>query len=189
MIRAWDGMDARLSKVGQFWQYKILAVAAGQEGTVTADLTKLKAVVVPDRLLGADRYLHADLNYALSIKPLPDGTIPGYQDLVLATNDYNTREFKKQIYYLTDQNKADALELLKLILSMHIRHRTRKGHETHAKALRNEIQASTELNNCKKLMEIYFDMSQHWSQEELDRARKHNVDYRYHPDHIIATNV
>lgn len=191
IIRAWSGGDGRVTRTGQFWQYGIWQVTPGFEAEVAGNLAYFNnAKIIPDNLARADRFLHADLNHALAIKPLADGKVaPSYEDLIQATNDYTTGEHKKQIYYLTDQDKSDACELLKLILDAHISNWTQVGMETDANNLRADIHASTDLIAVKKLMETYFNVTQHWKRSELDAARVHNVNYHYHPDHKLAKHV
>ena len=191
IIRAYGATDTRLKRTGQYWQYGIWQVEPGAETDVRANLADYNhAVEIPDRLAQADRYLNADLNHALAIKPLPDGKVnPSYEDLIMASLNQQTKEHKKHIYYLTEQNKKDACDLLKLILGQHIRKWTRLNHESHARNLRTEIMAETDLLKLKKLFAVYFDVNEHWTQQELDAARVHNVHYRYHPDHTLADNV
>jgi hypothetical protein len=189
MFKRWTP-DPRIQRVGTWWHYEINQVLPGYENEINlADFDN--AVIVPDQLSHAWRFLNADLNYALYIKPTPDGKITGFEDLVESslhsfTDDNSTGEHVKQVYYLTENDKAQACEFLKLVLTYHIDTHTPEGQEDHARALKAEIAGISDLMTMKRKMAIYFDVQLHadWKREDLDAEKVHKVDYKFHGHHV-----
>lgn len=181
--------DEKLKRVGMYWHYEICQVLPEYESTINlADYNN--AVVIPDELIGAERFLHGNLDHALTIKPTADGQVRGYEDLVQATLDYNDFSYKKQIYYMTDADKAKATAFLKLIADLHITQHTPEGREVPARYLRKELKQQTDLIALKRKFSTYFHVDIHWKRSDLDKEKVHNVDYRYHGPHVkLSKNV
>lgn len=189
------GEDPRLERVGTYWHYEIFKVLPGFESSINlADFNN--AVEIPERLAQGWRLVRADLNHALFIKPTPDGKVKGYEDLVQSTMNSFTPDgatdvaHQRQVYYLTETDKEIARDFLKFVSKLHIARHTPEGQERHARALRDEIDQTSDLIHMKRKFDTYFGHSQFWSNEELEKERKHKVDYTFNGHHKkMAKNV
>jgi hypothetical protein len=190
-VNAWN--NPNLTRTGSFWHYCIFQVADGYNINL-ADFNN--AVQVPDNLAQAWRFIGADLNHALTIKPTKDGIVSSYADLVSPTLNSFTPDgstapvLTKQIYYLTDQDQQDAIAFMQLAASLHIRDNTPLGQEQAAQSLRSEINGITDLIQMKQTFDVYFNTSTYWKRSDLDKLKVHNVNYVFQGHDIpLAKNV
>ena len=189
MFRRWTP-DPRIERVATWWHYEINRVLPGYENEINLEDFD-NATVVPDDIWQGWRFIGADLDHALFIKPTKDGSIKGYEDLVESslhshTDDNSTGEHIKQVYYLTDHDKYIATEFLKCVAIYHIKLHTPVGQEEGARALRDEIAEISDFLTMKRIFAIYFDVNFYsdWEREDLESERVHEIDYKFHGHHV-----
>lgn len=146
-------LDPRMRIFGKYWHYSIAYIAPEHESDVY--LKWLNHEVISEKVAKSDK-LASSVDGEISLLISNFGT---YEE-ILAPTSYSNNGYKKQIYYLTDEDNKNCTELLKAIAKLHIMHRLAEGNEpgTREKLL-EKSQALTNLNDAQIFFYNYFDVS------------------------------
>ena len=158
--------DPRIQEIGKFWHYTVAYIADGDVPNVITSW--LKAEEISEAVAKSNKFAAAN-NGELTVV---NRKATNYEDIISPTSGGNNN-YKKDIYFLTPQNKTDSVAFIKIVMKMYA---NSKAPEDVAAKLVEKIEAldPNDLDTAQHIMYTYFP----WSiaaTEGLPRNREFDV--------------
>ncbi len=121
-------LDARMNIFGKYWHYSVAYIASEHESDVY--LKWLSYEIIPEKVAKSDKFAAAiDGEIALLVKNF------GTYEEILSPTSYANNGYKKQLYYLTEEDDKNCTELLKAIAKLQILNKLDEDNEPGVKEL------------------------------------------------------
>ena len=150
-------LNPKLSFVGKFWHYTIGYVKPEDEESVITSW--LNGTVISEDVANADKFCAA-YEGELSVMANEDGTIAS----MITPTSYGDKFYKKAAYFLTDADKANAVECMKVAMRLFTRDHT---NDTTAQdqlyTMIDELDPN-DLDGAQMFMATYFDFDTAYTQ-------------------------
>jgi hypothetical protein len=146
--------DPKIKRVGAFWHFIVLEIEDADFDSVE-QIKDINYVIVPQNIAQADRLCYALHGKELHIKA--DIEVKTYDDLIQHTS-FGDNEYTKQIYYLTEQNDADAVEFMKIIMKLYMKNHPVPDKDVEAEQVIALIDELNNLYDAQMLAAQYFPM-------------------------------
>lgn len=146
-------LDTRMNIFGKYWHYSIAYIAPEHESDVY--LKWLPHEVITEKVAKSDKLASSvDGEIALLMKNF------GTYDEILSPTSYANNGYKKQLYYLTDDDIKNCTELLKAIAKLQILNKLAEDNEPGVKEfLLEKASKLTTLNEAQIFFLNYFDVN------------------------------
>ncbi len=143
--------DPKIQEIGKFWHYTVAYIAPADESSVITSW--LKGEQVSEAVAKANKFAAAN-NGELTVV---NNQATNYEDIVSPTS-YGNNNYKKQIYFLTPQNKTDSVTFIKIVMKQYA---NTKAPEDVAAKLVEKIEAldANNLDAAQYFMYCYFPWS------------------------------
>jgi hypothetical protein len=165
--------DPRIKRTGDFWHFTVAEIDDAEIDSID-QLKHINYVVVAQNIAQADRLCYALHGRELHVKSGIE--INTYDDLIQHTS-FGDNEYTKQIYYLTDENDADATEFLKTIMKLYMKNHPVPDKDTEAEQVTALIDALTNLYDAQMLAAQYFPMGWYHTDPRFATLPPKAVDY------------
>ena len=150
-------LTPEISFVGKFWHYTIAYIDPEVESSVVTSW--LRGTVISEDVAKADKFTAA-YEGELSVMANSDGTIA---EMITPTS-YGDKFYKKAAYFLTDEDKENAVTCMKEAMRLFTRdHTTDTEKQTRLNELIDAIPAS-DLEEAQMFMATYFDFDTAYTQ-------------------------
>ena len=152
-------LDPRMNVFGKFWHYSVAYIAEEHEASVVTEW--LKGAVVPKKVAQSDKFATA-CNNELSVVRADFGT---YDELTSPTSS-GDNNYRKQTYFLNEENISTTTEFLKQVMKLQIRNHLKEAENPDnasnppgtAHKLKIKVEQVTTVNEAQELMSNYFDL-------------------------------
>lgn len=143
--------DPKIQEIGKFWHYTVAYISPENESSVVTSW--LRSDEVSEPVAKANKFACAS-NGELTVV---DKSATNYEDIVSPTS-YGNNAYKKQIYFLTPQNKTDSVTFIKIVMKQYA---NTKAPEDVAAKLIEKIEAldPNDLDAAQYFMYCYFPWS------------------------------
>ncbi len=143
--------DPKIQEMGKFWHYTVAYIAPEDESSVVTSW--LKADQVSEAVAKANKFAYAN-NGELTVV---NRKATNYEDIISPTS-YGNNAYKKDIYFLTPQNKTDSVTFIKIVMKQYA---VSKAPEEIATKLVEKIDAldPNDLDAAQYFMYCYFPWS------------------------------
>lgn len=143
--------DPKIQEIGKFWHYTVAYISPENESSVVTSW--LRSDEVSESVAKANKFACAS-NGELTVV---DKSATNYEDIVSPTS-YGNNAYKKQIYFLTPQNKTDSVTFIKIVMKQYA---NSKAPEDVAAKLVEKIEAldANDLDAAQYFMYCYFPWS------------------------------
>jgi hypothetical protein len=143
--------DPKIQEIGKFWHYTVAYIAPENQSSVITSW--LKGEEVSEAVAKANKFAAAN-NGELTVV---NKSATNYEDIVSPTS-YGNNDYRKQIYFLTPQNKTDSVTFIKIVMKQYA---NSKAPEDVAAKLVEKIEAldANDLDAAQYFMYCYFPWS------------------------------
>jgi hypothetical protein len=143
--------DTKIQEIGKFWHYTVAYIAPENESSVVTSW--LKGEEVPETVAKANKFACASHGELTVVNKLATR----YEDIISPTS-YSNNNYKKDIYFLTPQNKTDSVTFVKIVMKQYA---NSKAPEDVAAKLIEKIEAldPNDLDAAQYFMYCYFPWS------------------------------
>jgi len=158
--------DPKIQEIGKFWHYTVAYIAPADESSVITSW--LKGEEVSEAVAKANKFACASHGELTVVNKLATK----YEDIISPTS-YSNNNYKKDIYFLTPQNKTDSVTFIKVVMKQYA---NAKAPEDVAAKLVGKIEAldANDLDAAQYFMYCYFPWSI-YATEGLPRPREFEV--------------
>jgi hypothetical protein len=104
--------DPKIQEIGKFWHYTVAYIAPEDEASVITSW--LKGEEVSEAVAKANKFAVANNGELTVVNKLATN----YEDIISPTS-YGNNNYKKDIYFLTPQNKTDSVTFIKIVLKQY----------------------------------------------------------------------
>jgi hypothetical protein len=104
--------DPKINEIGKFWHYTVAYIAPEDEPSVITSW--LKGEEVSESVAKANKFASASNGELTVVNKLATN----YEDIISPTS-YGNNNYKKDIYFLTPQNKTDSVAFLKIVMKQY----------------------------------------------------------------------
>lgn len=143
--------DPKIKEIGKFWHHTVAYIAPADESSV---ITKwLNGDEISEAVAKSNKFAVAN-NGELTVV---NSKATNYEDIISPTS-YGNNNYKKQIYFLTPQNKTDSVTFIKIVMKQYV---NSKAPEELAAKLVEKIDAldPNDLDAAQYFMYTYFPWS------------------------------
>ena len=152
-------LDPRMNVFGKFWHYSVAYIAEEHESSVVTSW--LNGEVVTKKVAQSDKFCTA-CNGELSVVRADFGT---YDELTSPTS-FGDNNYRKQTYFLNEDNIASTTEFLKAVMRLQIQNHLKESDNPDnasnptgtARKLKIKVEQVTNVNEAQELMSNYFDL-------------------------------
>lgn len=152
-------LDTKINVFGKFWHYSVGYIAEEHESSVVTDW--LKGETVTKKVAQSDKFCTA-CGGELSVVRADFGT---YDELTSPTS-FGNNEYRKQTYFLNEDNINSTTEFLKVVMRLQIRNHLKESENPDnasnpvgtAHKLKIKVEQVTNVNEAQELMSNYFDL-------------------------------
>jgi hypothetical protein len=143
--------DTKIQEIGKFWHYTVAYIAPENESSVVTSW--LKGEEVSETVAKANKFACASHGELTVVNKLATR----YEDIISPTS-YSNNNYKKDIYFLTPQNKTDSVTFVKIVMKQYA---NSKAPEDVAAKLIEKIEAldANDLDAAQYFMYCYFPWS------------------------------
>jgi phosphatidylethanolamine-binding protein (PEBP) family uncharacterized protein len=143
--------DPKIQEIGKFWHYTVAYIAPADESSVVTSW--LKGEQVSEVVAKANKFAAANNGELTVVNKLATN----YEDIISPTS-YGNNDYKKQIYFLTAENKTNSVTFIKIVMKQYA---TSKAPEDVAAKLVEKIEAldANDLDAAQYFMYCYFPWS------------------------------
>jgi hypothetical protein len=143
--------DPKIQEIGKFWHYTVAYIAPADESSVITSW--LKGEQVSEAVAKANKFAAANNGELTVVNKLATN----YEDIISPTS-YANNNYKKDIYFLTPQNKTDSVTFVKIVMKQYA---NSKAPEDVAAKLVEKIEAlnPNDLDAAQYFMYCYFPWS------------------------------
>jgi len=158
--------DPKIQEIGKFWHYTVAYIAPTDESSVVTSW--LKGEEVSEAVAKANKFACASHGELTVVNKLATR----YEDIISPTS-YSDNNYKKDIYFLTPQNKTDSVTFIKIVMKQYA---NSKAPEDVAAKLIEKIEAldANDLDAAQYFMYCYFPWSI-YATEGRPRSREFEV--------------
>jgi len=165
--------DPRINRCGDFWHFTVAEVDDAEIDNID-QIKDINYTVVSQDVAQADRLCYALHGRELHVKAGIEVTT--YNDLIQHTS-FGDNEYTKQIYYLTQENDANATTLLKIIMKLYMRNHPVPGKDAEAEQVITLMDSLTNLYDTQMFAAQYFPMGWYHTDERFATLPPPAVDY------------
>jgi hypothetical protein len=143
--------DPKIQEIGKFWHHAVAYIAPEDESSVIT--AWLHGEQVSEAVAKANKFAYAS-NGELTVV---NRKATNYEDIITPTS-YGNNSYKKDIYFLTPQNKIDSVAFLKIVMKQYA---NSKAPAELAAQLVEKIEAldANDLDAAQYFMYCYFPWS------------------------------
>ena len=143
--------DPKIQEIGKFLHYTVAYIAPENESSVVTSW--LKGEEVSEAVAKANKFACASYGELTVVNKLATR----YEDIISPTS-YSNNNYKKDIYFLTPQNKTDSVTFVKIVMKQYA---NSKAPEDVAAKLIEKIEAldANDLDAAQYFMYCYFPWS------------------------------
>jgi len=143
--------DPKIQEIGKFWHYTVAYIAPEDQSSVVTSW--LRGVEISESVAKANKFAYAN-NGELTVV---NRKATNYEDIISPTS-YGNNDYKKDIYFLTPQNKTDSVSFIKIVAKMYAN--AHADAETAAKLVEKiEALDANDLDAAQYFMYCYFPWS------------------------------
>jgi len=143
--------DPKIQEIGKFWHYTVAYIAPADESSVVTSW--LKGEQVSESVAKANKFAAANNGELTVVNKLATN----YEDIISPTS-YGNNDYKKQIYFLTPQNKTDSVTFIKIVMKQYAN--SKASTELAAKLIEKiEALDANDLDAAQYFMYCYFPWS------------------------------
>jgi hypothetical protein len=143
--------DPKIQEIGKFWHYTVAYIAPADESSVVTSW--LKGEQVSEAVAKANKFAAANNGELTVVNKLATN----YEDIVSPTS-YGNNNYKKEIYFLTPQNKTDSVTFIKIVMKQYAN--SKASTELAAKLIEKiEALNANDLDAAQYFMYCYFPWS------------------------------
>ena len=158
--------DPKIQEIGKFWHHTVAYIAPENESSVVTSW--LHGDQISEAVAKSNKFACANNGELTVVNKLATN----YEDIISPTS-YSNNNYKKEIYFLTAQNKTDSVTFIKIVMKQYA---NSKAPEDVAAKLVEKIEAldANDLDAAQYFMYCYFP----WSiaaTEGLPRPREFEV--------------
>jgi hypothetical protein len=166
-------LDPKMNIFGKYWHYSIAYIAPEHEADVY--LKWLNYEVVSEKVAKSDKLASSiDGEIALLVKNF--GT---YEEIISPTSK-GDNNYRKQLYYLTEEDDKNCTELLKAVAKLHILHELSDDNEigVKEKLLEKSMRLKT-LNEAQEFFYNYIGVSLTAYTAGMERTAEFTAKFKY----------
>ena len=158
--------DPKIKEIGKFWHHSVAYIAPEDESSVVTSW--LHGEQISEDVAKANKFACASYGELTVVNKLATK----YEDIISPTS-YSNNDYKKDIYFLTPQNKTDSVTFIKIVMKQYA---NTKAPEDVAAKLVEKIEAldANDLDAAQYFMYCYFPWSI-YATEGRPRPREFDV--------------